>query len=225
MFPLKDDNPRHGPAFIMWVLIAINLVAFIVGLSGTRRETFEFVMTYGFIPEQFFNDPAGNAYRLVTSMFLHGGFAHILGNMFFLFVFGDNIEDRMGHMTFLGFYLVAGVLATLLHGVFAADSPRPMIGASGAVSAILGAYVVLFARRRVLTFIPPFFVFWLPAWFYIGYWALLQLLQATQGLLMPEQAAMSAVAWWAHIGGFIVGFVAVRFLVSDDNIPRQSPLS
>ncbi|MDZ7705706.1 MAG: rhomboid family intramembrane serine protease [Trueperaceae bacterium] len=225
MFPLKDDNPRHGPAFVMWVLIAINLVAFIVGLSGTRREAFEFVTTYGFVPQQFFDDPTSNAYRLVTSMFLHGGLAHILGNMFFLFVFGDNIEDRMGHVTFLGFYLVAGVLATLLHGIFSAESTRPMIGASGAVSAILGAYIVLFTRRRVLTFIPPFFVFWLPAWFYIGYWALLQFFEATRGLFMPEQAAMSAVAWWAHLGGFVVGVVAVRFLVSKDDIPRQSPLA
>ncbi len=225
MFPLKDDNPRHGPAFVMWVLIALNLVVFIVGLFGTQRETFEFVMTYGFIPEQFFNNPTDNAYRLVTSMFLHGSFMHILSNMFFLFVFGDNIEDRMGHFTFLAFYLAAGVLATLLHGLFSVNSPVPMIGASGAVSAILGAYIIIFARRRVLTFIPPFFVFWLPAWIYIGYWALMQFLEATQGLLMSEQGAMSGVAWWAHIGGFIVGVATVRLLVSNDNIPRESPLS
>ena len=172
-------------------------------MAGAR-----FVAVYSFIPQYFFENPLPNAYRLVSSMFLHGGWAHILGNMFFLYVFGDNIEERMGRVKYLFFYLLGGVVATLAHGVLAPGSPVPLVGASGAISAVLGAYIVLYPRQRVLTFIPPLFVFWLPAWIYLGYWGVLQLVQGIAGW----GAEGSGVAWWAHVGGFLFGLLAVRAL-------------
>lgn len=211
MFPLHDANPRHGPSFVNWALIAINVAVFGYSFGLSPFEAQAFVFTYSFIPQNFFFEPLGNAYRLLTSMFLHGGLAHILGNMFFLYVFGDNIEDRMGHGRFLLFYLLGGVVATLAHGLFLPGSPVPMIGASGAVSAVLGAYLMTFPRQRVLTFIPPFFIFWLPAWLYLGYWALIQVLEAFGGLVVA--GAGDGIAWWAHVGGFFFGVLFVRFLV------------
>lgn len=212
MFPLRDANPRTGPAFVAWLLIAANVAVFFYQASlPSQRALFEFVTTYGFVPSAFFSNPGGEGLTLVTSMFLHGGLFHLVGNMLFLFVFGDNIENRMGHLAFLGFYLVGGVLATLAHGMFVPGSDMPMIGASGAVSAVLGAYIILFPRQRVLTFVPPLFMFWLPAWLYIGYWALIQFVQATAG---TAAGVASGVAWWAHVGGFVFGVAAVRMFAS-----------
>lgn len=214
MFPLRDANPRTGPAFVAWTLIGINVLLFVYQLSLPSQEAlFAFVTTYGFVPAEFFASPGDEAIALISSMFLHGGLFHLVGNMLFLFVFGDNIENRMGHGTFLGFYLAGGVVATLAHGLFAPGSDTPMIGASGAVSAILGAYIVLFPRQRVLTFVPPFFMFWLPAWLYIGYWALIQFLQAAGGV-------SGGVAWWAHVGGFVFGLILVRFLAAESSRSR-----
>lgn len=209
MFPLHDANPRHDPSYVTWLLIALNALIFFYMASLTLLETERFIFVYSFVPQLFFSDPLVGGYRLLSSMFLHGGLAHILGNMFFLYVFGDNVEERLGHSRYLLFYLVGGVVATLAHGAFMPASPVPLVGASGAVSAILGAYIVLFPRQRVLTFIPPFFVFWMPAWFYLGYWALIQLLEAVAGLLV---VAGDGVAWWAHVGGFVFGAAVVRVL-------------
>jgi membrane associated rhomboid family serine protease len=212
MFPLHDANPRHRPSFVMWLLVAANVAIFLYMVSlGSERAIMGVISDYAFIPNLFFASPVGESYRLVSSVFLHGGLMHVLGNMWFLWVFGDNIEDRMGHGTFLIFYLVAGVLATLTHALVEPGSSVPLVGASGAVSAVLGAYVVLFPRQRILTFIPPFFLFWLPAWLYLGYWGLIQFLQAASGVLVGE-AALGGVAWWAHIGGFVFGMLSVRFL-------------
>lgn len=209
MFPLRDANPRHRPSYVTWSLIALNVSIFVYTVSLPLLEAERFIFVYSFVPQFFFENPVPNAYRLLSSVFLHGGWAHILGNMFFLAVFGDNIEERLGHGRFLLFYLLGGTLAALAHGLFTPASPVPMIGASGAVSAILGAYIVLFPRQRVLTFIPPFFIFWLPAWLYLGYWALIQLFEAVGGLVV---VAGDGVAWWAHVGGFLFGALAVRLL-------------
>ena len=212
MFPLHDANPRHGPSYVMWLLVLANVIIFIYAFSrGPPEAVREFVTAYAFVPSAFFSSPLSESYRLVTSIFLHGGVMHLLGNMWFLWVFGDNVEDRMGHGTFLLFYLGGGIVATLAHAVLAPGSPIPLVGASGAVSAVLGAYILLFPTQRVLTFVPPLFVFWLPAWLYLGYWALVQFLQGTAGLVAGE-AAIGGVAWWAHIGGFIFGMLMVRYL-------------
>ncbi len=211
MFPLRDANPRHRPPIVVWLLVLANVLVFFYGLSfNSEREALAFIYTYSFVPQAFFEAPGANFYRLFSNIFLHGGLAHIAGNMFFLWVFGDNIEDRLGHLGFLLFYLIGGVMATLAHGLFSPAAATPLIGASGAVSAVLGAYIVLFPRQRVLTFVPPFFLFWLPAWIYLGYWALIQLIEAAGGLAQAD--ALSNVAWWAHLGGFAFGALSVRIL-------------
>ena len=232
MFPLRDTNPHQSKALIMWILIALNVVVFAYEFSlfDNERQLRQFVNVYGFIPNEFFALPLAELFTILTSLFLHGGIMHILGNMFFLFVFADNVEDQMGHLRFAIFYLLGGVFATLAHGVFSLGSNLPLVGASGAISAVLGAYIMLFPKQKVLTFIPPlflpwliariftrvprFFLPWLPAWIYIGYWAGLQIVEAATGLVTPE-ANMTNVAWWAHVGGFVFGVVTVRLFVKD----------
>lgn len=211
MFPLRDNNPKRGTAYFMWLILAANAAVFFYQLTLSRFELEQFILEYSFIPRLFFQNPIGNAYRLISSMFMHGSLVHILSNMFFLWVFADNIEDRVGHRRFVVFYLLGGVIATLAHGLFSLRSPVPMVGASGAISAVLGAYIVLFPRQRVLTFIPPFFIFWLPAWLYLGYWALLQFVEATSGIVVGSQGG---VAWWAHVGGFVYGFLMVKNFIA-----------
>jgi len=201
VFPLYDLNHARRPAYVVKGLVLVNALAFLWQLSvGLEWST----QAYGFIPAWFFQDPGGQGYRLLTSMFLHGSLFHILSNMWFLWVFGDNVEDRMGHGRFFLFYLLGGVAAALVQGLFSPLSTIPMIGASGAVSAVLGAYYILFPRAYVVSvilFIFPLFVTF-PAGFYIGYWAFLQLLQGLLGL--------PGVAWWAHLGGFLFGALMAR---------------
>lgn len=237
MFPLKDANPKHGPALTMWLLVGLNTLVFAYEftLFDNARQLERFLGMFGFIPNEFFNVPLAEFFTLLSSMFLHGGLMHLAGNMFFLFVFGDNVEDKMGHGRFVLFYVLGGVVATLAHGAFSLGSSLPLVGASGAISAVLGAYIVLFPRQKVLTFIPPllilwlplrlfgklrrFFMPWLPAWLFIGYWALLQIIEAATGLVTPE-ANMTNVAWWAHVGGFVFGVAMVRFFVK----PQEAQL-
>ncbi len=229
MFPLRDANPRHGPSIIMWVFVGFNVLVFLYNFSfDSEGQLIGFINTFGFIPREFFGLPIAEAFTLLTSMFLHGGLGHILGNMFFLAVFSDNVEDRMGHLRFAAFYILGGIVATLFHGFFTRDSTVPMVGASGAISAVLGAYMVIFPKQRVLTFIPPllipwiiirifakvprFFAPWLPAWIYLGYWIGIQVLEASTGLVVSQEKTQG-VAWWAHIGGFLYGVLAVRFFM------------
>lgn len=230
MLPLRDTSPRHGAAWVTWALLIANVAVFLYQAQLTTPwQLLPFLERWAFVPRQFFADPAGEAPTLVTSAFLHGGFGHLLGNMFFLGVFGDNVEDRFGHLPFAAFYLGGGVVATLAHGLVATGSGVPLVGASGAISALLGAYIVMFPEQRVLTLIPPliipwlvmaflmrvprFFLLWLPAWLYIGYWALIQFLEAGNALLVGANGSgATGVAWWAHIGGFAFGVYAVRWL-------------
>lgn len=214
MLPLRDDNPRHGPAVVVGLLLAANTLVFVLMLGLDRFEALRVVARYGFVPALFFAAPLEQGYRLVSALFLHGGLGHLLGNMIFLWVFGDNVEDRLGHLRFALFYLLGGVVATLAHALLTTDSRLPLIGASGAISALLGAYLRLFPRQRILTLILPFFLLWLPAWLYLGYWGFIQLLQASGSLMATmRDSSVGEVAWWAHVGGFAFGFVAVpRFL-------------
>ncbi len=205
MFPVADINRARRPVFWVKLLVAANVLIFLYEVTLPRAALQDFLYTYGFVPRLFWADPGGHAYTLVTSMFLHGGVAHILGNMWFLWVFGDNVEDRLGGGRFLLFYLVGGVVAALSQGLFLPHSGAPMIGASGAISAVLGGYIVLFPRAPVLTMVllviyPVFF--YLPAWFYLGYWAFLQFVEAMMGV--------PGIAFWAHLGGFAFGALAVR---------------
>jgi membrane associated rhomboid family serine protease len=205
MFPLADVNRPLRPPVVVKVLVAVNAAVFALELLAGPAGREAMIHAYGFVPRLFWADPLGEGYRLLTSQFLHGGFAHVLGNLWFLWVFGDNVEDRLGRGRFLLFYLLGGALAALVQGVFDAASTVPMIGASGAISAVLGAYWRMFPNAQVLTLvwlILPI-TFYLPAGFYLGYWALIQFVSALFG--------GGNVAFWAHLGGFVWGWAALRY--------------
>lgn len=229
MIPLRDHNPRHGPALVTWALVAGNVIVFLYQLSLGRTDAgLEFIYRYAFVPEQFFAAPLAEAPTLLSSAFLHGGAVHLISNMIFLLVFGDNVEDRFGMFGYLVFYLAGAAAATFLHGLFNASSSIPLVGASGAISAVLGAYIVLFPHQQVQSFIPPlivpwlllrgllrvrpFYAPWLPAWLFIGYWALVQFLEAGSGVGATGAGNGDQVAWFAHVGGFLFGVMAVVLL-------------
>ncbi|CAN5633507.1 rhomboid family intramembrane serine protease [soil metagenome] len=225
MFPIRDHNPTAGPIVVVWLLLAANVALFLLAVVPAGLDgVYTYALRYGLVPDAFFADPIAHAPRLVTHLFVHGGAAHLIGNMIFLFVFGDNIEDRFGHVRFALFYLAAGLVAALVQVALVAGSNLPMVGASGAISAVLGAYVVLFPRKRVQAVVVPlilpwlvvnlvfrtrrFFLWWFPAWAYLGFWALLQLWEG-----FADVALTGGVAWWAHIAGFLFGALVSRSLV------------
>ncbi len=210
LFPLKDDNPirRIRFQYVTVALIGACVALFLWQMSLPARQGEAMLLGLGAIPAVLFGSrelapglilvPA--PLTLVTSMFLHGGWMHLLGNMAFLWIFGDNVEDSMGHKRFLVFYLVCGVAAALAHAALNADSIVPMVGASGAISGVLGAYLVLHPRAKVLVLF-MYMVIRLPAFVVLGAWIGLQVVNAT----MIEGAGGGGTAWWAHIGGFIAG--------------------
>ncbi len=202
MFPIRDENPSGIRPTVTYALIAANVIAFLWELVyGLDRA----VLELGFVPALFLADPLGNAYRIFTSMFLHGGWSHLIGNMIYLYIFGDNVEAAFGRGKYLTFYLASGVGATGLHVLTAMAPPAsyvPAVGASGAISGVLGAYWLFYPHARIQTVVTYGF-FWqvvrIPAYYYIGFWFVYQLIMGTLGV--------SGVAWWAHIGGFITGIV------------------
>jgi membrane associated rhomboid family serine protease len=223
MFPLRDDQPRRNRPVITLALIAFNVLVFLYQLGLDEREMFELLARAALFPARLsaalnggppleLVDAAGT---LVTSQFLHGGFFHVLVNLWALWIFGDNVEDRLGPLRYLGFYVLCGVAAGLLHVAWQPNSTLPTVGASGAIAGVMGAYVVMYPRARVVTLIPVLFypVFLnLPAVVYLGLWFALQLLS---GLLEPAHVARGGgVAWWAHIGGFAAGVALVPLLRS-----------
>ncbi len=219
MFPLKDNIPaKHFPAVNIW-LIAINVLCFIYEVKlGSHLEGF--IMQYGFIPARFVAQQQKDIFDLsrfvpvFTSMFLHGNLLHLVSNMWFLWIFGDNVEDRMGHGRYLAFYLFCGIVAVFAQALLLPTSRAPMVGASGAIAGVLGAYLLLYPAARILTLLPIFILFYLveiPAYFFLGFWFLLQFLQGSTILLNSGQAPQGGVAWWAHIGGFGTG-VLLAFL-------------
>jgi membrane associated rhomboid family serine protease len=218
MIPLKDINPTRTTPVINIALIVANVLVFIYMVyASTLAPGSEnaFVLTYGTVPRQvsLFLQGRGTANAallpLVTSMFLHSGLMHLAGNMLFLWVFGDNVEDYFGHLGYLVFYLVCGVASGLIHVLFNLDSRLPALGASGAISGVMGAYAVLYPRHKILTF---FFIFLIPvpAILILGYWFVIQFLEGVGGIGMRMPGG--GVAWWAHIGGFVIG-VLITLLV------------
>jgi membrane associated rhomboid family serine protease len=214
MLPLKDDNPTRTFPFINILLILINVGVFFYQLSLPPHAAKAFVYANATIPTRIPAYLAGHlgfqlAFEpLFTSMFLHGGFMHLLGNMLFLYVFGDNVEDEFGPIGYLAFYLFCGIGSGLVHVIFNLNSSLPAIGASGAISGVMGAYLVMFPRAKVLML---FFIFLIPipAILVLGYWFALQFLS---GIGEFGTAATGGVAWWAHIGGFLIG-MAVALMV------------
>jgi len=209
VIPLRDINPRRTFPLVTVSLIAINVAFFLYELS-LGRELQGFFLRSAFIPAAYF-EPGGalaDGRSVLLSMFLHGGWAHLIGNMLYLWIFGDNVEDRLGHARFMLFYLGCGWAATLAHGYSDPGSTIPSIGASGAIAGVLGAYLVMFPRARVLTLIPlGFFIRLteLPALVVLGFWFVLQLFSGTASLAAP--GSHGGVAWWAHIGGFVAGLL------------------
>jgi len=213
MFPYKDDNPTNTYPFVTIGLIGLNILVFLLQLMSDVDGK-RIVYAYGAIPHNIVSfestQPIHPLLTLFTSMFMHGGVFHILGNMLYLWIFGNNIEDRLGHFRFILFYLFCGIAAALSHTMVAADSGVPMIGASGAVSGVLGAYILLFPMARIHTII--FLGFFLqsvqiPALIVIGFWAIIQIVNGliTQG--MPNQGG---IAWFAHAGGFLAGLISIK---------------
>ncbi len=215
MIPIKDRNPTDLFPIVTIALIAANVALFIYQLSRGLPGFERFTMGFAVVPVAFADAPfSPTQHALVfTSMFLHGGFLHIAGNMLFLWIFGDNIEDYFGHFKFAVFYLACGVAGTMAHILTHPASPVPVIGASGAISGVLGAYFLLFPRARVLTLVPIFFFLYfieVPAFVFLGVYILIQILNGLPGLAGGATAS-AGVAWLAHIGGFFAG-VALLFL-------------
>ncbi len=213
MIPIHDDNPTRRFPFLTILFIALNVAAFIFEVTRDPGELRAIIETYGFVPARFFAEPGapGVIVSLFTAMFLHGGWLHLGGNMLYLWIFGNNIEDRLGRLRFVLFYLGCGVAASLAQAAMDPASTVPLVGASGAIAGVLGAYLVLYPHARVVTIVPVFFIIELatvPAVFVIGLWFLLQVAQGVGSLGM-----MTGVAWWAHVGGFIAGALAISPVV------------
>jgi membrane associated rhomboid family serine protease len=227
MIPISDDNPTKLTPFVTWALIAACVAVYVweerLGLAMPGAFT-----AYGFIPSQLMSPqlPAPDnaalppAATIVTSMFLHGSIWHLIGNMLYLFIFGNNIEDAMGHARFLLFYLLSGVVAALTMAMMDPASAIPMVGASGAISGVLGAYMLLYPRAKVTVIVPIVIVFYpfrIAAVWVVGVWFAMQLWSAT-----TINPGSPGVAWWAHVGGFLAGMALTPLLKSAD-IPFFGP--
>jgi membrane associated rhomboid family serine protease len=207
MIPISDQNPTRTTPYVTYVLIALNILAFLAErrLIGSHGESYV-IAGYGLVPSRVSADPSGEAFTVFTSMFMHGGFGHLGGNLLFLWIFGDNVEDAIGHARYVAFYLVCGVCAALSQVLTNFGSQAPMVGASGAIAGVLGAYLVLYPRAPITVFV-GFFLISLPAWVVVGCWFLLQLSGGWAALGLDMS---SGVAFFAHIGGFLAGVLGVR---------------
>jgi len=208
MIPLKDNIPHLRKPYITVTILIVNVLVFI-GQVMLGRNAEQLINVFGFVPARLFTDigPALKTIPLFSSLFLHGSLMHLLGNMLFLWVFADNVEDRLGHLRFLFFYLTCGVAASMIHALFNLSSRLPTIGASGAIAGVLGAYFLLYPRAKVLTLVPIFIFFEvieIPAFYFLGFWFLFQFVL---GLFSLGFDCCSGIALWAHIGGFLSGIL------------------
>ncbi len=222
MFPLQDSIPHRSPPVATWILIGLNALAFWFELRLGPEALEALIYRAGVVPARYaypgWAEAAGLDPRawwpFLTCMFLHGGWAHFLGNMWTLWIFGDNVEDRMGRLRFLVFYLLCGLAASVVHVALNAESTVPVIGASGAISGVMGAYYLLFPHSRIILMVPvlifPFF-FDVPAVVYLAFWFALQLFSGSLSLL--QDPAAGGVAFWAHVGGFAAGMLLLPFFL------------
>ncbi len=216
MIPLRDTIPSCRFPYVTILLIIVNGLIFLFEMSLGKMLR-EFIQIFGLIPDQYFSQMAGDGFSVVklylpflTSLFLHGGWFHVLWNMWFLWIFGDNVEDRFGHFNFFMFYLFCGVVAGLAHVYMNPASSVPTVGASGAIAGVMGAYIILYPQARVLTIIPIIFIFpilHIPAYVFLGIWFVMQFLSGFFSLSLSGN--YGGVAWWAHIGGFLIGMVTI----------------
>ena len=220
MLPIHDENPSGRTPYVTYALIAANILVFLYQLSLSDPALKSFFYAYAVVPKELFADfgrlqggkPVGASdfIPLLTAMFMHGGWMHLGGNMLFLYIFGDNIEERLGHGMYLLFYVIAGVIASLAHVWSGPGSTLPSLGASGAIGGVLGAYILLHPKARITTLVFLGFLITtlrIPAMLFLGIWFAMQSLQGLAGLASVETAGEGGTAWWAHIGGFLAGMV------------------
>jgi membrane associated rhomboid family serine protease len=208
MFPLRDTQPSYSKPVVTILLIVVNILVFLFEFSLDPETQNGFIAAYGLIPDQF------HFSNVITSMFLHGGWMHVLGNMWFLWIFGDNIEDILGHGKYLLFYLLCGAAAALAQVAVSPNSRIPTVGASGAIAGIMGAYMIKFPHSRILSliFIVVFFTtVEIPAWIMLIYWFVMNFFSGV-GTLAASQTSQGGVAFFAHIGGFIAGIVLISVM-------------
>jgi membrane associated rhomboid family serine protease len=208
MIPLYDDNPTQRSAFLIYILIAANILIFAHEMMLGNPQLSRFLDAWAVIPRQLFAFPSREAVTLLSSQFLHANFWHLLGNMWFLWIFGNNVEDKLGRMQFLGFYLICGAIAAFTQSIFSPSSGVPLIGASGAIAGVMGAYIVRFPRAEIVTLIPIFIILTtvrIPALFFLGIWIAGQTIYAA--MANPGQPG---VAYLAHISGFVAGMILFK---------------
>ena len=221
MIPLRDTQRSSSAPVVTILLIAVNFAVFFYELSLDSFSRNHLIMVYGLVPDRL------QASALVTSMFLHGGWMHVIGNMWFLWIFGDNIEDTLGHGKYILFYLLCGVAAALTQVAINPDSRIPTIGASGAIAGVMGAYLVKFPHARILTLIPIFIfitMYELPAAVVLAYWFILQIFSGV-GSVAYSQLSEGGVAWFAHVGGFLAGIVLIKVFPTRGQYERRRDLN
>ncbi len=221
MIPIRDDAPHYTTPYVNYFIIALNTLVFLFELVLGPHSLNAFLFSFGLVPANLTAALRTGAYAaallpVLTSMFIHAGWLHIIFNMWWLWIFGDNVEDWLGHFPYLLFYLLSGLGASLMHILFNLGSPVPSVGASGAIAGVVGAYFLLFPSARVLTFVFVFFT-WLPAWLILGYWFVLQFLSGAATSLTARQGSRGGIAVWAHVGGFLTGVVMIKLF------PRRAP--
>jgi membrane associated rhomboid family serine protease len=220
MIPLKDSQPSYSTPFVTISLIAVNVLVFLFQFTLDPFSLNNLISVYGLVPSRL--HPAA----LVTSMFLHGGWLHLIGNMWFLWIFGDNVEELLGHAKYLLFYLLCGLAAGLVHITFNLDSRLPTIGASGAIAGVMGAYLLKFPRARVVTLVPVFFFLTtmeIPASVILVYWFVIQFFSGVWSIGY-SQLSQGGVAWFAHVGGFLAGMLLIVALRPHDRFRRRREL-
>lgn len=228
MIPIADDNPARLTPVVTWGIIAACVLVFFWQLSFSEQAEDAVVLKLAFVPRNFFDYAAAVTaagmpwpwYTLITSMFLHGGFLHLGGNMLYLWIFGNNVEDAMGHVRFVVFYLVCGIAAALSEGFVNPHSSLPMLGASGAISGVLAGYVLIYPRARVTVIIPLGILLYptkISAVYVVGFWFVLQLLN-----IVGTTPGGPGTAWWAHVGGFLTGLVLTPLFSNFPLFGRQS---
>jgi len=209
--PLRDENPTTITPYITYALIIINILVFILEVSLQQQgQLEEFFQAWAVVPEQLTAKPQGEWITLFSSQFLHGGWLHLGGNMLFLWIFGNNVEDCLGHIKYLLFYLVCGALAALAHWFFSMDSAIPSLGASGAIAGVMGAYIIRYPKAKIVTLIPLYFIFTtvrIPAFLFLGLWFIQQAFYSIASLPQTSISAPGGVAYWAHAGGFVFGAI------------------
>ncbi len=221
MIPLRDDQPCFSTPFINYFLIALNVLVFLFELSvgfHSRGQLNALLFQFGVVPRVEIGlltgvptfAPGAALVPILTSMFLHASWPHIIGNMWVLWIFGDNIEDYLGHFRYLLFYLLSGMAASFTHIILNANSHVPSVGASGAIAGVMGAYFVLYPRARVLVWFPPIFLFHIPAWLMLGYWFFSQFISGAATSIAETTQSSGGIAFWAHVGGFVAGILMIK---------------